>query len=300
MRNTFFKILLAAILIDLFYFYIGQTLIQVEQHPPAKLDITTATDLDTLLAMGESLFKNKGGCLICHKLTETGNERGPDLRGFGGQAGARQAGVDAGTYLMQALLEPSAFVVQGYADIMPAANLPPADLSATELKAVAAFLQSLGGEVTVKVSPEDELAAAKITAREDMHPAMALMAEKACFACHDIEGEKKLVGPPLTGIAKRMSRQQILQAIVAPDAFVAQGFAPNIMPKTYATDFTPEQLQLIVDFLNGPEEVAWIRTLSGHPGAQLALLIILFNAGLLLAMRWTSTVRSSRSGTVEE
>lgn len=300
MRNTFFKILLAAILIDLFYFYIGQTLIQAEQHPPEKLEITTATDLDTLLAMGESLLKNKGGCLICHKITEGGNERGPDLRGFGGQAGSRQAGVDAEAYLMQALLEPSAFVVQGYSDIMPAANLPPADLSATELKAVAAFLQSLGGEVTVKISPEDELAAAKITAGEDVHPAVALMIEKACPACHDIEGEKKLVGPPLAGIRERMSRQQLLQAIVDPDAFVAQGFMPNIMPKTYATDFTPEELQLIVDFLNGPEEVAWIRALWGHPAAQLVFLIILFNAGLLLAMRWTSTLSSPMSKTVKE
>ncbi|MDK1023124.1 MAG: c-type cytochrome [Gammaproteobacteria bacterium] len=290
MKRTFARILAFVVLIDLFFFYVGQTLTQAEQHPPARLAITVDTDVDTLVVMGESLVKNKGSCLICHKIAETGNERGPDLRGIGGQAGSRQPGVDAETYLMQALSQPAAFMVEGYSNIMPPANKPPVDLSATELKAVAAYLQSLGGEVTVKVTPEDESAAAKTTEQEDISPGLTLMTQKACTACHDFEGDNRLIGPPLTGIQERMSREQILQAIVDPDAIVAEGFVSNLMPKTYATELTPAQVKLMVDFLAGPEKVGWIKELWDHPAAQLFFLILLFNAGMLLAMRWTAKV----------
>ena len=87
MRAVFLKILGLVVLIDVFYMGIGRLwLTQSEEHPPPELQITTETDLDTLVGMGETLLKTKGGCLLCHKITEQGNTRGPDLRGVGGRS----------------------------------------------------------------------------------------------------------------------------------------------------------------------------------------------------------------------
>ena len=82
MRVVFFKILGFVIAIDLFYMGIGQWyLTQSEEHPPPDLEIAVETDTDTLVGMGETVLKTKGGCLLCHKITEQGNTRAPDLRG---------------------------------------------------------------------------------------------------------------------------------------------------------------------------------------------------------------------------
>ncbi len=112
MRGVFLRILGFVILIDLFYMGIGQFyLTQSEEHPPPKLSITVETDIDTLVGMGETLLKAKGGCLLCHKITELGNTRGPDLRGVGGRAGARKPGMSAEAYLTESLVDPGAYVV---------------------------------------------------------------------------------------------------------------------------------------------------------------------------------------------
>ncbi len=155
MRAVFLRILVFVIGIDMFYMSIGQFyLTQAEEHPPPELEITVETDVDTLLGMGETLLAGKGGCLLCHKITDQGNTRAPDLRGEGGRAPARKPGMSAEAYLTESLTDPGAYVVAefataGGASIMPAADRPPADLSPTEFKALIAFLQSLGGEVSV-------------------------------------------------------------------------------------------------------------------------------------------------------
>ena len=100
MRDVFLRILAFVILIDVFYMSIGRWyLTQAEEHPPAELTITVETDVDTLVGMGETLLKGKGGCLLCHKITDQGNNRGPDLRGVGGRAAARKPGMSAEAYL---------------------------------------------------------------------------------------------------------------------------------------------------------------------------------------------------------
>ncbi len=80
MRDVFLRIVGFVIVIDLFYMGIGRFyLTQSEEHPPVELEISVDTDMDTLVDMGESLLRNKGGCLLCHKIAEVGNTRGPDL-----------------------------------------------------------------------------------------------------------------------------------------------------------------------------------------------------------------------------
>ncbi len=128
MRSVFLRILGFVILIDLFYMSIGQFyLTQSEEHPPPELEITVETDTDTLIGMGLTLVQKKGGCLLCHKITEVGNSRGPDLRGVGGRAALRRPGMNAEVYLTESLVDPGAYVVAefataGGASIMPALN----------------------------------------------------------------------------------------------------------------------------------------------------------------------------------
>lgn len=290
MKGTFFRVLGFVVLIDVFYMYVGQTVTQAEHYPPEQLEITPETDEAELVAMGEVLVRNKGGCLICHKIAETGNDRGPDLRGVGGRAAARVPGLRAEEYILQSLREPQAFVVEGFPPIMPVADLPPADLTATELKAVAAFLESLGGEVTVRVTAEDVTAAiTKASTRGALSPEQAFFNQKGCTACHDIRGESRRIGPPLTTVVQRLSPEEIRRSILDPDAVVAEGFAPGLMPKTFAKDLTEEDLETLVGHLvslNKAASATVLVRMAANPIVQLVSLIFLFNAGAWCAVEW--------------
>ncbi len=292
MRAVFIRILGFVIVIDLFYMSIGQFwLSQTEEHPPAELEIAVDTDTDTLISMGRTLLGARGGCLLCHKTSEQGNTRGPDLRGVGARAASRRPGMSAEAYLVESLVDPGAYVVEEFAaagglTIMPVATLPPADLAPTELKALIAYLQSLGGEVTVEITAEDVAAAAlkkeKPTAAVDTHPGRDLVTKHGCIACHDVNGTIRLVGPPLTNVRERLSAAEIRQSIMDPDSVIAEGFPPGLMLKDFAQTVPTEELDQIVSYLSG--EVSLAERLS-HPVVHLAALILLFNGGVWIVRR---------------
>jgi mono/diheme cytochrome c family protein len=295
MTKVYVRILTFVVAITAFYMYVGQTVTQSEQHPPAELDITPAATPDELVGMGEELVKNKGGCLICHKITETGNERGPDLRGVGGRAATRVAGKSAEEYVTESLLTPGAYVVEGYPPIMPAAAVPPADLTPTELKAVVAFLQSMGGEVTAHVTEEDVAAAAvkKASAVGGTSPEVAYLTLHGCVTCHDLTGEARQVGPPLTTVASRLSADEIRQSIVDPDAVLSPGYPKGLMPTTLAKDLKPEEIDQLVRYVvklggakGGRTFLERLARVTGHPMLQLLSIIFVFNAGAWWAIEW--------------
>jgi disulfide bond formation protein DsbB len=293
LTSVFLKIVGFVIAIILFYGGIGQFwLTQSEEHPPPELEITVETDPDTLLGMGETLLKTKGGCLLCHKITEQGNTRGPDLRGVGGRAASRKPGLSAEAYLRESLVDPGAYVVEEFAaaggvTIMPAADKPPADMSPTELKALIAYLQSLGGEVTIEITAAD-VQAAEARKKElpastaSSHPGAALLTAKGCTACHDVKGSARLVGPPLTQVGERLSAAEIRQSVVEPDAVIADGFQAGLMLQDFAETLTPNELDQLVSYLSG--EVSLGERFS-HPAVHLAALILLFNGGVLWALQ---------------
>jgi mono/diheme cytochrome c family protein len=295
MTKVYVRILLFVVAITAFYMYVGQTVTQSEQHPPAELTITPEATSEELVVMGEELVKNKGGCLICHKITETGNERGPDLRGAGARAATRIAGRSAEEYLTESLVTPGAFVVEGYPPIMPAAVAPPADLSATELKAVVAFLESMGGEVTVHVTEEDVASAQakKASAVGGTSPEVAYLTLHGCVTCHDVQGEARQVGPPLTTVAERLSEEEIRQSILDPNAMISPGYAAGLMPTTLAKDLKPEEIDQLVKYVvklsgarAGRTFVERLGHVSAHPMLQLLSIIFIFNAGAWWAIEW--------------
>jgi disulfide bond formation protein DsbB len=291
-RAVFLRILAFVIGINLFYGSIGRFyLTQAEEHPPPELEITVETDVDTLIGMGETLLAGKGGCLLCHKMTDQGNTRGPDLRGVGGRAATRKPGLSAEDYLTESLVDPGAYVVvefatAGGASIMPAADRPPADLSPTEFKALIAFLQSMGGEVTVEITSEDVAAAARRREKPpeptSSHPGFALLTAQGCVACHDITADTRLIGPPLTKVGERLSAAEIRQSIVDPNAVIAEGYAKGLMIANFADILTAEELDQLVGYLSG--EIGLAARLA-HPAVHLLALIVLFNVGITWAMR---------------
>ncbi len=292
MTGVALKILAFVILITLFYMGIGGLyLTQSEDHPPPELEITVETDVDTLIGMGETLVAGKGGCLLCHKTTEVGNTRGPDLRGVGGRAAGRKPGMSAEAYLIESLVDPGAYVVAefataGGASIMPAADRPPADLSPTEFKALLAYLQSLGGEITVEITAEDVAAAAarkeKPPEPTSTHPGFALLTAQGCVACHDVTADTRLIGPPLTNVRERLSAAEIRQSIVDPNAVVAEGYQAGLMIANFADLLTAEELDQLVGYLSG--EVGLAERLAS-PAVHLLALILIFNVGITLAVR---------------
>jgi mono/diheme cytochrome c family protein len=66
-------------------------------------------------AAGEVVFTEQG-CIGCHAVTDG---VGPALTGMSERAGTRMEGMAPADYLHQSIMEPSAFVVEGYPDVMP-------------------------------------------------------------------------------------------------------------------------------------------------------------------------------------
>lgn len=80
-------------------------------------------------------------------------------------------------------------------------------------------------------------------------------ASPACRSCHSLEPGQRLAGPSLAGIATRATASGksaddfLRQEIVSPNAVIAQGFAANMMPATYGSQLTQQQLDDLVAYL---------------------------------------------------
>jgi mono/diheme cytochrome c family protein len=72
-----------------------------------------------------------------------------------------------------------------------------------------------------------------------------------CGSCHTLAGAGTSgdVGPNLDEALKNMSAQQISQSISDPNAVIAPGYQPNVMPQNFGQTLTPPQLQQLVAYL---------------------------------------------------
>jgi mono/diheme cytochrome c family protein len=115
------------------------------------VEIAADVTPEQMVGIGKQIFEGKGICVTCHTIGRSGALRFPDLEGIGTRAGSRVPGMSGIEYLVQTLYEPNAYIVPGFIPGMPPANKPPVGLTDDEIKAVIAFLQSMGGEVTVRM-----------------------------------------------------------------------------------------------------------------------------------------------------
>jgi cytochrome c2 len=68
---------------------------------------------------GELVFMGVGTCMTCHDTNNGITIVGPSLKGVGTRAGQRIAGKTADEYLRQSILDPTAYVVEGFNPVMP-------------------------------------------------------------------------------------------------------------------------------------------------------------------------------------
>src|SRR5262245_48569355 len=173
------------------YTWYANSIPQIESKPPEELSLEGGNvSPQQLVAAGEKIFREKGQCTTCHGIGRAG--RGPDLAGVGARAATRKPGMKPAAYLVESLLSPTAFIVEGFPPIMPNVSKPPIGLNRSEVWATAAFLESLGGTVDVKLDDVPQIAAAQAGAGAaslelpgDPKAGQAVFTGKgACIACH--------------------------------------------------------------------------------------------------------------------
>ncbi len=263
---TFIRVMVFSILVLLVFTGFANILPQVQSDPPAEEVVETGSlDMAGLVAYGEKLFSGKGTCTLCHNsmgrapdlleldLATTFADRLSDTGGEGAAA------VEA--YLRESLLEPSAYVVAGFGkkgtndkiSPMPVVDAAPIELDAVQIDAVIAFLQDRAGmEPTVPLPSADDAVADEDDEEEPEGPAtdaLAAIDKFYCSACHDLDGSEADAGPDLRGIASRMNRAKIMEAIFDPNAEIAEGFEADTMPDDFAEQMYVSELTLIVDYL---------------------------------------------------
>jgi cytochrome c oxidase subunit 2 len=79
----------------------------------------------------------------------------------------------------------------------------------------------------------------------------AVFTSQGCGGCHTLAdaGGSGTTGPDLDEVLEGMSAEDIRKSIVDPNADIAEGFAPNIMPPNYEKVIPAEDLDALVDYL---------------------------------------------------
>jgi cytochrome c oxidase subunit 2 len=79
----------------------------------------------------------------------------------------------------------------------------------------------------------------------------AVFSRNGCGGCHTLAdaGATGSAGPNLDDALDGMSAEEIRKAIVDPNADIAEGFAPNVMPGNFGETIPPDQLDALVDYL---------------------------------------------------
>ncbi len=250
------------------YTWYANSIPQLESKPPEELSLEGGdVTPERLVAAGEKIFEGKGQCTTCHGIGRAG--RGPDLAGVGGRAGTRKPGTSAKAYLVESLLSPGAYVVEGFPNIMPKVDRPPIGLNRSELWASVAFLESLGGTVDVALQDIPATAgaqaggaqAASIELPGDPKAGQAVFAGKGtCIACHKAGSiGASPVGPDLSNIAGSQTVDYIMGKILNPASKgVVTGYPAGVMPPTLGRQLTAQEY---VDL------IAFLMTLKGGAGA---------------------------------
>lgn len=275
--RTYATATMPAVFVLIFFVWFANWIPQTRWTPPVRQAVGAEMSPAQLAAVGGKIVRERG-CLTCHThepgVGVQGHGRGPNLIGI---AARRAGGVPGGPgtlvdYLVKSLYEPGAYLVEGYADIMPASTRPPAKLDYGEVVAVVNYLQSLGGTPSVKVGelPQPpgtgttEVAAAAPSAAPDNAPAdpAALLERHLCSTCHSFKPGETMLGPSLAAqdlaaaaAAHGMSPEAyVMDSIVNPRALEREGFPKQLMPENYGTELTAAQLYAMVGYLLRQED----------------------------------------------
>jgi mono/diheme cytochrome c family protein len=243
------------------YTYYANSIPQIQSKPPAELSLEGGNVTPAqLVKAGEEIFKTKGTCEICHRIGQKGT-RAPDLAGIGARAGKAKPGLNGRQYIIESLLEPGAYLVEGYPNIMPHVDKPPIALNRSEVWALTAFLESLGGTPDVKLDDIPKTAgaaaaggggAAEVKIPGDPKAGEAVFSGKGgCIACHKAgKIGASPVGPDLSQIAKIQTPDYVMKKILDPaGSGTVAGFPKGVMPPMFGQTLTAKEYVDLVAFL---------------------------------------------------
>ena len=250
-----------AVLVMAAYSGFANSIPQIESKPPQELSLEGGNVTPAqLVKAGEEIFHTKGTCEICHRIGQKGT-RAPDLAGIGARAAKTKPGMSAKAYILESLLQPAAYIVEGYPPIMPAVDKPPIALNRSEVWALTAFLESLGGNVDVTLNDVPATvgagsggagAVAELKIPGDPKAGEAVFQGKGtCIACHKAgKIGAAQVGPDLSQIAKIQTPDYIMKKILDPKgAGTVANFPPGVMPQDFGTRLTSKEYVDLLAFL---------------------------------------------------
>jgi len=244
------------------YSWFANSIPQIESKPPQELSLEGGNVTPAqLVKAGEEIYHTKGTCEICHRIGQKGT-RAPDLAGVGARAAKTKPGMSAKAYIIESLIAPQAYIVEGYPPIMPAVDKPPIALNRSELWALTAFLESQGGTVDVTLADIPATAGASAAgggaaAAEVKIPGdpkggeQVFQGKGTCIACHKAgKIGASPVGPDLSQIAKIQTPDYIMKKILDPKGMgTVAGFPPGVMPQDFGTRLTSKEYVDLMAFL---------------------------------------------------
>jgi mono/diheme cytochrome c family protein len=79
----------------------------------------------------------------------------------------------------------------------------------------------------------------------------ALFESQGCTGCHTLAaaGSTATTGPVLDDVLKGKPKSFISTSITDPNAEIAKGYPPDVMPQSFAQTMSPEELSALVDYL---------------------------------------------------
>ena len=243
---------------------VANSIPQVQSVVPEDLSFGANVSESELTSSGEDLYSGAGGCTACHGLGTVAPNLLTDEGGtgsIGARCANRASGQDCKEYLYASMVEPADYVVEGYGPIMPDMRR---SLSNEQIWALVAYLQSVGGEVTVtgadigtgtapapaSPAPATAAPAAATTTTASLDP-VEIMRANTCFACHVLSGEGAPIGPAFDGMGARVDADYIRRSILDPAAEASEGYEAfaGLMPSIFGGQLTAAQLEIIVQFL---------------------------------------------------
>jgi mono/diheme cytochrome c family protein len=122
------------------------------------------------------------------------------------------------------------------------------------LATAAVVAAGCGSEGTSKPRPETVIGTIQTqttAAKGDPAAGKQVFNAQGCGSCHTFTpaGSTGNVGPNLTETLKGKDAAFIQQSIVDPNAVIAPGYQPNIMPQTFGSSLSPKQIADLVAFL---------------------------------------------------
>lgn len=182
-------------------------------------------------AEGEFLFTER--CSGCHSASaERRAGFGPNLARIGAEAGLRKDGLSADEYILESLLEPSAFVAPGATGEMPVDAA--SGLTKHEIRSLVAYLASRGAKpdyhsiarLRIELPATRKVDSASMVDVAAIERGRSLFYQLGCNACHSVYAEPghDLHAPSLAR-AGQLPAEYLRESLVEPDAVVSDAYA---------------------------------------------------------------------------